>query len=44
MAILDKSKKPYIADNNDNVFIGLNLPINKSNGVEGYFTSSTTTI
>ena len=44
MAILDKSKKPYIADGDNNVFIGLNLPINKSNGVDGYFSSSTTTI
>ena len=44
MAILDKSKKPYIADGDTNVFIGLNLPINKSNGVDGYFSSSTTTL
>tara|TARA_Y100000361_G_C11144396_1_gene337130 strand:- start:110 stop:577 length:468 start_codon:yes stop_codon:yes gene_type:complete len=44
MAILDKSKKPYIADEDSNVFIGLNLPINKSNGVDGYFSSSTTTL
>ena len=44
MAILDKSKKPYIADEDNNVFIGLDLPIRKSNGVEGYFTSTTSTI
>ena len=44
MAILDKSKKPYIADEDNNVFIGLNLPIQKSNGVDGYFSSSTTTL
>ena len=44
MAIIDKSKRPYIADENDNVFIGLNLPIQRSNGIDGYFDSSTTTI
>jgi phage baseplate assembly protein W len=44
MAIVDKTKKPYIADENENVFIGLNLPIHKSNGPEGYFDSSVTTI
>ena len=44
MAILDKSKKPYIADDNENVFIGLNLPLIKSAGPEGYFSSTSTTI
>tara|TARA_Y100000996_G_scaffold375289_1_gene325985 strand:- start:290 stop:757 length:468 start_codon:yes stop_codon:yes gene_type:complete len=44
MAILDVSKKPYIADEDKNVFIGLKLPIQKSNGIEGYFSSTTTTI
>ena len=29
MAIIDKSKKPFIVDNDDNVFIGLNLPIKR---------------
>ena len=44
MAIRDISKKPYIADEDSNVFIGLNLPIHRSNGPDGYFDSSTTTI
>lgn len=44
MAILDKSKKPYIVDDNENVFIGLKLPIVKSSGTEGYFASTETTI
>ena len=44
MAIIDKSKKPYIADEDNNVFIGLNLPIKRSNSIDGYFDSSTTTL
>jgi len=44
MAILDTSKKPFIEDRDETIFIGLDLPIRKSNGVEGYFESTTTTI
>ena len=44
MAILDTTKKPYIADRDENIFIGLDLPIRRSDGVEGYFASTTTTI
>ena len=44
MAILDTSKKPFIQDRNDDVFIGINLPFKKSEGSEGYFLSTTTTI
>tara|TARA_Y100000593_G_scaffold80086_1_gene149343 strand:+ start:470 stop:937 length:468 start_codon:yes stop_codon:yes gene_type:complete len=44
VAFLDRNKRPYIADEDNNVFIGLQLPIQKSNGVEGYFLSSQTTI
>ena len=44
MAIKDTSKKPYIEDNDTNVFIGLDLPIRKSDGKEGYFASTSTTI
>ena len=44
MAIKDTSKKPYIEDNDTNVFIGLDLPIRKSSGKEGYFASTSTTI
>ena len=44
MAVLDTSKKPFIQDRNDDVFIGINLPFKKSEGSEGYFLSTTTTI
>tara|TARA_Y100001963_G_C6693176_1_gene405638 strand:+ start:119 stop:547 length:429 start_codon:yes stop_codon:yes gene_type:complete len=44
MAIKDLSKKPYINDRNENIFIGVDLPFRKSNGSEGYFASTSTTI
>ena len=44
MAIKDTARKPYIEDNDDNIFIGLDLPIHKSSGKEGYFASTSTTI
>ena len=44
MAIKDTRKKPFINDRNENVFIGLDLPIRKADGPEGYFASSSTTI
>ena len=44
MAIKDTSKKPFIEDRDDNVFIGIDLPFRKSNGKEGYFASTSTTI
>ena len=44
MAILDTSKKPFIQDRDNDVFIGINLPFKKSEGTEGYFLSTTTTI
>ncbi len=44
MAIKDISKKPFIEDRDDNVFIGIDLPFRKSDGVEGWFASTTTTI
>ena len=44
MAIKDTSKKPFIEDRDDNVFIGIDLPFRKSDGVEGWFASTTTTI
>ena len=44
MAIKDTSRKPYIVDNDEEVFIGIDLPFRKSGGVEGYFASTTTTI
>tara|TARA_R110000851_G_scaffold172065_1_gene318412 strand:+ start:56 stop:499 length:444 start_codon:yes stop_codon:yes gene_type:complete len=44
MAIKDLSKKPFIEDRKENVFIGIDLPFRKSDGMEGWFTSTTTTI
>ncbi|MBC8428127.1 MAG: GPW/gp25 family protein [Candidatus Pelagibacter sp.] len=44
MAIKDTARKPYIEDNDENIFIGIDLPFRKSNGIEGYFASTTTTI
>ena len=44
MAIKDTTRKPFIEDNDTNVFIGLDLPIRKSDGKEGYFASTSTTI
>ena len=44
MAVLDTSKKPFIQDRDNDVFIGINLPFKKSEGSEGYFLSTTTTI
>tara|TARA_R110002167_G_scaffold284380_1_gene489527 strand:- start:320 stop:763 length:444 start_codon:yes stop_codon:yes gene_type:complete len=44
MAIKDLSKKPFIEDRKENVFIGIDLPFRKSNGIEGWFASTTTTI
>ena len=44
MAILDTSKKPFIEDRDEKIFIGIDLPFRKSDGIEGYFASTTTTI
>ena len=44
MAIKDLSKKPYIEDRDNEVFIGIDLPFRKSSGVDGWFVSTTTTI
>ena len=44
MAIRDTSRKPYIEDNDTRIFIGLDLPIRKSEVKEGYFASTSTTI
>jgi phage baseplate assembly protein W len=44
MAIKDTSKKTFIEDRDDNVFIGVDLPFRKSDGIEGWFASTTTTI
>ena len=44
MAIKATSKKPFIEDRDNNVFIGIDLPFRKSDGIEGWFASTTTTI
>ena len=44
MAIKDTAKKPFIEDRDNNVFIGIDLPFRKSDGIEGWFASTTTTI
>ena len=41
---ISRNGKPFIVDRDENIFIGLDLPIHRSNGVEGYFASTTTTI
>tara|TARA_Y100000593_G_scaffold94470_1_gene193730 strand:+ start:625 stop:1065 length:441 start_codon:yes stop_codon:yes gene_type:complete len=45
LAIIDKSKKPYVQDENTSVKIGLDLPIQLAvSGSDGYFSSTSTTI
>jgi len=44
MAIKDTTRKPFIEDNDTNIYIGLDLPIRKSEGKEGFFASTSTTI
>ena len=44
MAIKDTTKKPYIVDRDENIFIGIEYPFRLSDGVEGYFKSTDTTL
>tara|TARA_Y100001963_G_C6543888_1_gene336800 strand:- start:160 stop:600 length:441 start_codon:yes stop_codon:yes gene_type:complete len=44
MAIINPNKKPYKNDENNNIFIGIDLPIRKGNGPEGFFVSTKTTL
>ena len=44
MAILDQSKRPYVEDNDELIFIGIDLPFHKSSGPEGYFKSTQYTL
>jgi len=44
MAIRDTTKKPYIQDRDELVFVGIDYPFHKSTGVEGWFKSTETTI
>ncbi len=44
MAFRDTTIKPFIQDRDENVFIGIDYPFHKSNGIEGWFKSTSTTI
>ena len=44
MAIINPNKKPYKNDENENIFIGIDLPIRRSDGPEGFFYSTKTTL
>ena len=45
MAIIDTTKKPFIKDENTNVKIGIDLPVQLAvSGSDGYFASTSTTI
>jgi len=44
MAIKDPSRKPYVQDNDTNVKVGIDLPIRRDSGLDGYFATTSTTI
>jgi len=44
MAILDRRKNRFIEDNDTRVSVGMEFPLGKSTGGDGYFTSTKTTI
>tara|TARA_R100001015_G_C4620188_1_gene177076 strand:- start:608 stop:1138 length:531 start_codon:yes stop_codon:yes gene_type:complete len=44
MAIKDTTRKPFIEDNDTNVKIGIDLPIRRGNGSDGFFAATSTTI
>ena len=44
MAFIDSSKKPFINDREESVFMGIDLPFRKSNGDDGWFASTSSTI
>ena len=44
MAIRDKSRKPYIQDNDTNVKVGIDLPIRRDDGLDGFFATTSTSI
>ena len=44
MAIKDTTKKPYIVDRDNKIFVGIDLPFRKSDGSDGWFASTSTTI
>ena len=44
MAFRDTTKKPFIEDRDTNVFIGIDYPFHRSDGSQGWFASTDTTI
>ena len=44
MAVKDTSRKPYIQDNDTNVKVGIDLPIRRDDGLDGFFATTSTTI
>tara|TARA_Y100000034_G_C6821547_1_gene370052 strand:+ start:549 stop:995 length:447 start_codon:yes stop_codon:yes gene_type:complete len=44
MPVKDKAKRQFIGDRDENVFIGIDLPFYRSDGVDGWFASTTDTI
>ena len=44
MAIRDTSRKPYIQDNDEDVKIGIDLPIRRGDDLDGFFATTSTTI
>jgi phage baseplate assembly protein W len=44
MAVKDTSRKPYIQDNDTNVKVGIDLPIRRGDGLDGFFATTSTTI
>ena len=44
MAVKDTSKKPYIIDRDSNIKVGIDLPIRRDDGEQGWFASTSTTI
>ena len=44
MAVRDTSRKPYVVDNDTNIKVGIDLPIRRGNGADGFFATTSTTI
>jgi phage baseplate assembly protein W len=44
MAIKDTTRKPYIQDNDTNVKVGIDLPVRRGTGLDGFFATTSTTI
>jgi hypothetical protein len=44
MPILDTTKRPQVVDRDELVFIGIDLPFRKSDGIEGWFASTSYSI